>query len=140
MTVQVRREFVTKLLARKTLPKGASIFIAECLIREPALINDYHASSMTNELLGVPKGQELRKFVTDLPPTGDGRAQVLTLAVVLGALEARTPKDAWRSGGRHPFMRYSVGSRCPPLVEPPLRVTAISPTAHKARRLRARVM
>ncbi len=24
---------------------------------------------------------------------------MLTLAVVLGALEARTPKDAWRSGG-----------------------------------------
>lgn len=69
---QVRREFVTKLLARKTLPKGASIFIAECLIREPALINDYHASSMTNELLGVPKDQELRKFVTDLPRPATG--------------------------------------------------------------------
>ena len=39
------------------------------------------------------------KLVTDLPPTGDGRAQVITLGVVLGALECRTPKDAWRSGG-----------------------------------------
>ena len=39
------------------------------------------------------------KLVTDLPPTGDGRAQVITLGVVLGALESRTPKDAWRSGG-----------------------------------------
>ncbi|WP_441964505.1 ParB/RepB/Spo0J family partition protein [Mycolicibacterium houstonense] len=106
----VRREFVTKLLTRKTLPKGASIFIAECLFREPALINDYHAAATTNDLLGVPKGQEMRKFITDLPPTGDGRAQVLILAVVLGALEARTPKDAWRSGGARPFMRYSVGS------------------------------
>jgi ParB family transcriptional regulator, chromosome partitioning protein len=39
------------------------------------------------------------KLVKDLPPTGDGRAQVITLSVVLGALESRTPKDAWRSGG-----------------------------------------
>lgn len=109
--MSVRREFVAKLLARKTLPKGASIFIAECLIREPALINDYHGAGITAELLGVTESDGgLRQLVTDLPPTGDGRAQVLTLAVVLGALEARTPKDAWRSGGRHPFMRYSVGS------------------------------
>ena len=39
------------------------------------------------------------KLVKDLPPTGDGRAQVITLGVVLGSLESRTPKDAWRSGG-----------------------------------------
>jgi ParB family chromosome partitioning protein len=51
------------------------------------------------ELLGVDASTGLRKQVTDLPPTGDARAQVLTLAVVLGALEARTPKDAWRGGG-----------------------------------------
>jgi ParB family chromosome partitioning protein len=107
--MQVRREFVTKLLARKTLPKGAAIFIADCLIREPALINDYHGAGITAELLGVSKGEELRKLVTDLPPTSDGRAQVLTLAVVLGALEARTPKDAWRYGGNGGGWGYSVG-------------------------------
>jgi ParB family chromosome partitioning protein len=95
----VRREFVTTLLARKTAPKGAAIFVADCLIGEPALINDYRAASISAELLGVSEGQWMRKLVSDLPPTGDGRAQVLTLAVVLGALEARTPKDAWRSGG-----------------------------------------
>lgn len=107
----VRREFVTKLLARKTLPKGASIFIAGCLIREPALIKEYHGAAITAELLGVKESDGgLRKLVDDLPPTGDGRAQVLTLAVVLGALESRTHKDAWRSGGRHPFMQYSLGS------------------------------
>ncbi|MDD4866629.1 MAG: ParB N-terminal domain-containing protein [Mycobacterium sp.] len=107
--MQVRREFVTKLLARKTLPKGAAIFIADCLIREPALISDYHGSGLTAELLGVSEGEGLRKLVTDLPPTGDGRAQVLTLAVVLGALEARTPKDAWRSG-RSDGWRRGVGT------------------------------
>lgn len=103
--MQVRREFVTKLLARKTPPKGAAIFVVDCLIREPALISDYHGSGLTAELLGVSEGEGLRKLVTDLPPTGDGRAQVLTLAVVLGALEARTPKDAWRSGGSNGWRR-----------------------------------
>ena len=94
----------------KTLPKGASIFIADCLIREPALISDYHGAGITAELLGVTEGEGLRKLVADLPPTGDGRAQVLTLAVVLGALETRSPKDAWRFGGKGGFLRYSVGT------------------------------
>ncbi len=95
----VRREFLAKLLARKTPPKGAGIFTADCLVRDPSLINDYQGPTVSAELLGVDGSTGLRKLVTDLPPTGDARAQVLTLAVVLGALEARTPKDAWRGGG-----------------------------------------
>lgn len=95
----VRREFLAKLLTRKTPPKGAGIFTANCLIRDPSLINDYQGPTVSAELLGVDASTGLRKLVTDLPPTGDARAQVLTLAVVLGALEARTPKDAWRGGG-----------------------------------------
>jgi ParB family chromosome partitioning protein len=83
----------------KTAPKGAAIFIATCLTREPALINDYHAAAVTADLLGIERSSALVKMVKDLPPTGDGRAQVITLSVVLGALESRTPKDAWRSGG-----------------------------------------
>jgi ParB family transcriptional regulator, chromosome partitioning protein len=35
--------------------------------------------------------------VADLPANRDGRAQVITLGLVLGALESRTPKDAWRN-------------------------------------------
>ncbi len=45
----------------------------------------------------------------------------------------------WRRHSPRSVRRYRFGSRCPPLVQPPLRVTAINPTAHKARRLRARV-
>jgi ParB family chromosome partitioning protein len=37
------------------------------------------------------------KLAGTLPANGDWRAQVLTLVLVLGALEARTPKDAWRN-------------------------------------------
>jgi hypothetical protein len=35
------------------------------------------------------------KLVADLAATGDGRAQVITLALVLEALESRTPKNTW---------------------------------------------
>ena len=38
----------------------------------------------------------MAKRAAELTANGDGRAQVITLALVLGALEARTPKDAWR--------------------------------------------
>ena len=106
---QVRREFVTRLLARKTLPKGAAVFIADCLVREPGLIGHYHGAGVTAQLLGATEGPGVRQLVADLPAGGDGRAAVLILAVVLGALEARTPKDAWRYPRSTVGLRYNVG-------------------------------
>lgn len=97
----VRQEFVTKLLTRKTPPKGAAIFVADCLVRDPALVNEFHGSSMTAKMLGVESASAVKKLVSDLAPSADGRAQVVTLGLVLGALEARTPKDSWRYGGYH---------------------------------------
>jgi ParB family transcriptional regulator, chromosome partitioning protein len=86
----ISREPALDLVQRsKTSPKGAAIFVATCLTREPALINDYHAAGVTAEVLGIANSLELAKVAQELPPTGDGRAQVITLAVVLGALEAR---------------------------------------------------
>ena len=96
---QVRREFVAKLLARKTLSKGAAIFIASCLARDPGLIAEHRASDIAAELLGASTTAGVHKLVADLAPNGDARAQVITLAIVLAALEGRTPKDAWRYGG-----------------------------------------
>ncbi|MDV3218847.1 ParB/RepB/Spo0J family partition protein [Mycobacterium avium] len=93
----VRREFVKKLLARKTPPKGAGLFVADCLARDSALLTSNNALDTTAELLGVDSGHVVAKLVADLPASGDGRAQVITLALVLGALESRTPKDAWRN-------------------------------------------
>lgn len=94
----VRRQFITeKLLARKTPPKGTAIFLAHCLTRDVRLIEEHRAGDIAAELLGVAGLAAVTTLVEGLPATGDGRAQVLTLAMVLGALEARTPKDAWRS-------------------------------------------
>ena len=95
--LSVRREFVKKLLARKTPPKGAAMFVADCLARDSYLLTNHNALDTTAELLGVDSGQAVAKLVADLPANGDGRAQVITLALVLGALESRTPKDAWRN-------------------------------------------
>ena len=93
----VRREFVTKLLARKTPPKGTALFIADCLARDSFLLSTHNALDTAAALLGVDSGQAVAKLVAELPANGDGRAQVITLALVLGALESRTPKDSWRN-------------------------------------------
>lgn len=96
----VRRQFITeKILTRKTPPKGAAMFVAACLTADVRLIEEHHGGQISAELLGASDSAALKKQVADLPATGDGRAQVITLALVLGALEARTGKDAWRGGG-----------------------------------------
>lgn len=96
---RVRQEFVTKLLVRKTPPKGAAIFVADCLVRDPGLIKEFHGATQTAKLLGADSTGTVKKMVSELAPTADGRAQVVTLGLVLGALEARTPKDSWRYRG-----------------------------------------
>jgi ParB family chromosome partitioning protein len=93
----VRRDFVKKLLTRKTPPKGAAIFVAGCLARDSYLLTNQNALDTTAALLGVDNADAVTTIVAGLSANGDGRAQVLTLALVLGALEARTPKDAWRN-------------------------------------------
>lgn len=85
----VRREFVRK---------GAAIFVAGCLARDKFLLDQYHGDDTAAELLGLDNSAAIRSLVETLGTGGDARAQVITLALVLGSMEARTPKDAWRSG------------------------------------------
>ena len=104
----VRRDFVKKILARRTAPKGAAVFIADSLARDSYLLTTHNGLDTTAELLGVADTQAVAKLVADLAANGDGRAQVITLALVLGALEARTPKDAWRNAT--PSWSHHVGA------------------------------
>jgi ParB family chromosome partitioning protein len=83
-----------RLLARKTPPKGAAVFIAEQLSKDPALLAGSRAATMAHQRLGVSDGQPLLDAVN--AAAGDPRAIVVTLGLVVGALEAETPKDAWR--------------------------------------------
>ncbi|WP_241473994.1 ParB/RepB/Spo0J family partition protein [Mycolicibacterium neoaurum] len=111
----VRRDYVTKLLARKTAPKGAATFVAHCLTRDPYILSQNHGSSLTAELLGVKDERGVRAMVNDFSTNIDARAQVISLAVVLGALEARTDKSAWRNArtgitGTASYIASTVGS------------------------------
>ena len=64
-------------------------------------------------MLGVDSAQAVAKLAADLPANGDGRAQVITLALVLGALESRTPKDAWRNATPlHPQLPNATAGCC----------------------------
>jgi ParB family transcriptional regulator, chromosome partitioning protein len=84
-------------LARKAPPKGAAIFVADTLARDSYLLTNHNGLDTSAELLGVDSAEAVAKIPAGLAANGDGRAQVITLALVLGALEARTPKDAWRN-------------------------------------------
>lgn len=111
----VRRDYVTKLLARKTPPKGAATFVAHCLTRDPYILSQNHGSGLTAEFLGVTDQRAIRALVNDFATNIDARAQVITLAVVLGALEARTEKSAWRNArtgitGTALYIDSTVGS------------------------------
>ncbi|MFT8176823.1 ParB/RepB/Spo0J family partition protein [Mycobacteroides chelonae] len=94
--IETRRQWVTTFLTTKTPPKGAAIFLAQMLTKRPGILG-YSAKSTAAELLG--DGVLSDKAVAALPPTADGRATVIILGLVLGALEAETPKDAWRRSG-----------------------------------------
>ena len=92
----VRRQFITTLLARKTLPKGAATFIADCLARDSYLLSQHNGDDVAAELLGIDAAA-IHRAVSDLPAGSDNRALVIALALVVGALEARSGKDAWRN-------------------------------------------
>jgi ParB family chromosome partitioning protein len=71
--------------------------VAGCLARDKFLLDQHHGDDIAAELLGVDGGSAVRKLVGSLGIGGDARAQMITLALVLGSMEARTTKDAWRS-------------------------------------------
>ncbi|MFE5702179.1 ParB/RepB/Spo0J family partition protein [Rhodococcus koreensis] len=97
----VRRDFLrTTLLARKTAPKGTATFIAATLAADSGLLSEYNASTLVPELLGVTDFNIGSGVLTLLDTATDNRAQVITLALVAAALEARMVNDAWRSRPR----------------------------------------
>jgi ParB family chromosome partitioning protein len=93
---EVRREFVKTLLSRKTLPKGAATFVADALLRDSYMLTQHDGPGTAAELLGIDAAA-IHKAVSDLPDGSDNRALVIALGLVLGCLEARCGKDAWRS-------------------------------------------
>ena len=63
--------------------------MAGCLARDKFLLDQHHGDDIAGELLGVDGGSAVRKLVDSLGAGGDARAQMITLALVLGSMEAR---------------------------------------------------
>src|SRR6201997_3315008 len=82
--------------------------MAQCQTCDKRLLDEYHGDEIAAELLGVADVGAMKKLTADLGAGGDGRAQVILLALVLGALESRTPKDAWRHPGGDGWSSYYV--------------------------------
>jgi ParB family chromosome partitioning protein len=99
---EVRRRWVKdKLLAAKGPPKGAGVFTATMLVRDRTLLGDFRAPDEAAALLGLSgEVTGVQNYVEGLPASSDGQAQLVTLALVLGALESRYAKDCWRDGGQ----------------------------------------
>ncbi len=96
----VRRQFVTTLLARKTLPKGAATFVADCLARDSYMLTQHNRDEVTAaELLGIDAAA-IHEAVSDLPEGSYNRALVIALALVLGSLERQGRLAEPRSGPR----------------------------------------
>ena len=53
----VRRQFITTLLARKTLPKGAASFVADCLARDSYMLTQHNRDEVAAALLGIDAGK-----------------------------------------------------------------------------------
>ncbi|WP_072691443.1 ParB/RepB/Spo0J family partition protein [Rhodococcus marinonascens] len=97
----VRRKFLCSLLAAKTPPKSAAVYVAITLAGDRDLLTEYRSYAVLAELLSLKGQHEAKVVIADqVAKSGAGRAQVLTLALVLAAQESRMVKDAWRSHPR----------------------------------------
>lgn len=101
-----REEFLTRLLARRTPPAQTAVFVAESLAHDPDLLSAFHGPRTTLNLLGITGFTS--ELVTSIQSATAGRAWVIVLAMVLGAFESRTGKDAWRFSDRgvHRYLRF----------------------------------
>ncbi|WP_433709662.1 ParB/RepB/Spo0J family partition protein [Nocardia sp. CA-084685] len=98
-----RVEFVTRLLARRTPPAQAALFLTRALLADPGLVNEYHAFDSALKLLGIEGYRSRHDMLATLDTIKPARAQVIALALVLGGYEHRADKDLWRyadSGAR----------------------------------------
>lgn len=93
----VRRQFLSALMAGtgKTLPPGTRKFIAESIAGgDQALRRAFERGhGLTRELLKIKDPSGMRATVSH---ASDGKAELLTLAMVLGAYEASTDVQTWR--------------------------------------------
>jgi ParB family chromosome partitioning protein len=102
----VRREWLKNFVARKTAPKGAVRYIFSEVAEGDHQLRDGmdKQHEFARELLGldapVSRWQQTPgadALINTLGNAGDGRAQVITLALVLGAFETTLGVHTWRN-------------------------------------------
>jgi ParB family chromosome partitioning protein len=96
----VRREWLTTLLSRKTVPKDAAVVIARGLTvhRHAVSAATQGGNELAHDLLGIERPgyfdtDKLDALIEQTP----AKAQQVTLAIVLGACESVTSKQTWRA-------------------------------------------
>ncbi|GAB3584636.1 hypothetical protein GCM10027406_31380 [Leifsonia lichenia] len=95
----VRREWLTTLLSRKSLPKDAAVVIAKGLTvhRQAISTATREGNELAHQLLGLEQsGYVESDKLTALIEQTPAKAQHVALAVVLGACESVTSKQTWR--------------------------------------------
>lgn len=90
----VRRELVTKLLARKTPPKVAAVFVARVLTRDMYLLTTHNAMDTTAALLGVESAQ-VRLFGVRRQTTRDFDSRCIA-QIRSAVYKARLQLGKWR--------------------------------------------
>lgn len=94
----VRREWLAQFLSRKTLPKNSAHVIARSLTEARHLVSgEMSGNTLAADLLSVEPipgnyGDRFADFLTAHP----AKAAHVTLAVVLGGIEASTGRNTWR--------------------------------------------
>ncbi|KQQ18686.1 hypothetical protein ASF48_17345 [Rathayibacter sp. Leaf299] len=100
----VRREWISTLLSRKTLPKDAERVIALGLTAHRYSVSGAMSdgSDLAHTLLGIQRPSGFRTdALAALVEANPAKARLVALAVVLGGAESRTSKEAWRYGDAH---------------------------------------
>ena len=92
----VRREWVTAHLSRKTLPKGAGVFIATVVTEGEQWLTHHTTPGLVLTLVYGGKAPARGTRAT-LSGETDARALVLTLGSCIAAAEASTQHTTWRN-------------------------------------------
>jgi ParB family chromosome partitioning protein len=95
----VRREWLTALLARKTTPKDALLFVATVAAQHPDRLATALSThqEMAATLLGGTYEWGKKHPLAVLIEANPAKATTALLAVTLGALEQATSKNTWRN-------------------------------------------
>ncbi|ALJ21417.1 ParB/RepB/Spo0J family partition protein [Microbacterium sp. No. 7] len=99
----VRREWLTQFLGRRTLPKDAPRVIATALATDRTVVAKglEGGNKLAHDLLGVAQDSAWgADRLAGFAHTHPAKAVHVTLAIVLGGLEASTGRHSWRNPNR----------------------------------------